>query len=247
MSVISLKQKNISSTWQNIGTIIGDTNIDGYKFYLKQFKAKKGDIIATEAQIPSGNGNVINVIVWGRIADIYSYNDFLPNEATKALTEKEINIEDTILPMTTNDAICIVKNIGYTTSRNYLNDNYDLRPMNYPVLTGTSVKYPATEDLISLLNSGMKKKNPIYIGNLITRQDVKVFVSADEMVSRHVLVIGMTGAGKSVWVRRAVRELMQLLYPILIIDPHGDNLGSVQKAKILFPDTIIKLFYPKIF
>ena len=66
------------------------------------------------------------------------------------------------------------------------------------------------------------------------------------MVSRHVLVIGMTGAGKSVWVRRAVRELMQLLYPILIIDPHGDNLGIVQKAKKLFPDKIIKLFYPKI-
>ena len=65
--------------------------------------------------------------------------------------------------MTTNDAICIVKNIGYTTSRNYLNDNYDLRPMNYPVLTGTSVKYPATEDLISLLNSGMKKKNPNFL------------------------------------------------------------------------------------
>ena len=66
------------------------------------------------------------------------------------------------------------------------------------------------------------------------------------MVSRHVLVIGMTGSGKSVWVRRAVRELMQKQYPILIIDPHGDNLGIVQKAKKLFPDHKIKLFYPKI-
>ena len=66
------------------------------------------------------------------------------------------------------------------------------------------------------------------------------------MVSRHVLVIGMTGSGKSVWVRRAVRELMEKQYPILIFDPHGDNLGIVQKAKKLFPNHKIKLFYPKI-
>ena len=39
-----------------------------------------------------------------------------------------------------------------------------------------------------------------------------MFVSADNMVSRHVLVIGMTGSGKSVWVRRAVRELMEKQY-----------------------------------
>ena len=55
----------------------------------------------------------------------------------------------------------------------------------------------------------MNGKNPIFIGNLVARKDVDVFVSADNMVSRHVLVIGMTGAGKSVWVRRAVRELME--------------------------------------
>ena len=65
------------------------------------------------------------------------------------------------------------------------------------------------------------------------------------MVSRHVLVIGMTGAGKSVWVRRAVRELMEKQYPILIFDPHGDNLGIVQKAKKLFPNHKIKLFILK--
>ena len=48
------------------------------------------------------------------------------------------------------------------------------------------------------------------------------------------VLVGMTGAGKSVWVRRAVRELMEKQYPILIFDPHGDNLGIVQKAKNYF-------------
>ena len=151
---------------------------------------------------------------------------------------------DTILPLTKNDSICMVKNLGYT--KNSIGEKLVLLPLNYPVAPGGTVKYPANKDLSALLNADMSSKNPIYIGNLVARKDVDVFVSADNMVSRHVLVIGMTGSGKSVWVRRAVRELMQKQYPILIIDPHGDNLGIVQKAKKLFPNHSIKLFYPKI-
>ena len=65
-------------------------------------------------------------------------------------------------------------------------------------------------------------------------------------LNKNIVLLGMTGSGKSVWVRRAVRELMVKQYPILIVDPHGDNLGIVQKAKKLFPEHDIKLFYPKI-
>ena len=240
----SLKIKKISDPWTNIGTILGQTSINDYSFHLKKFKAKKGDIVAAEAKLPTGEGKVIDVIVWGRIMEIISSNEFLPNEAAKELTEGNINIQDTILPLTKNDAVCTVRNLGYT--KNDLDQKLSLLPLNYPVSPGGAVKYPASKDLESLLNTDMNGRNPIFIGNLVARRDVDVHVSADNMVSRHVLVIGMTGSGKSVWVRRAVRELMVKQYPILIIDPHGDNLGIVQKAKKLFPDHSIKLFYPKI-
>ena len=236
--------QKISDPWASIGTIIGQPTINDYTFYLKKFKAKKGDIIAAEAKLPTGEGKVIDVVVWGRIMEIVSSNDFLPNEATKELTEENIDIQNTILPLTKNDSICMVKNLGYT--KNCVGEKMVLIPVNYPVSPGGVVKYPASKDLGTLLNAGMNNKNPLYIGSLVARKDIDVFVSADNMVSRHVLVIGMTGSGKSVWVRRAVRELMQKQYPILIIDPHGDNLGIVQKAKKLFPDHKIKLFYPKI-
>ena len=241
---LNIKIRKISDPWTNIGTILGQTTINDYSFYLKKFKAKKGDIVAAEAKLPTGEGKVIDVIVWGRIMEIISTNDFLPNEASKELSEGNINIQDTILPLTKNDAVCSVKNLGYT--KNIFGKKLSLIPLNYPVAPGGAVKYPASKDLESLLNADMNGKNPIFIGNLVARKDVDVHVSADNMVSRHVLVIGMTGSGKSVWVRRAVRELMQKQYPILIIDPHGDNLGIVQKAKKLFPDHKIKLFYPKI-
>ncbi len=236
--------KKITEPWTSIGTILGQPVIDSYTFYLKKYKAKKGDIVAAEAKLPTGEGKVIDVIVWGRITEIISSNDFLPNEATKELTEENINIQDTILPLTKNDSICMVTNLGYT--KNQVGEKMLLLPINYPVAPGGTIKYPAKKDLASLLNSEMNSKNPILIGKLVAREDIDVFVSADNMVSRHVLVIGMTGSGKSVATRRLMRELMHKDYPILIIDPHGDYLGIVKQAKKLFPKHAIKLFYPKI-
>ena len=239
-----MQTKKISEPWISIGTILGQPIIDSYTFYLKKYKAKKGDIVAAEAKLPTGEGKVIDVVVWGRIMEIISSNDFLPNEATKELTEENINIQDTILPLTKNDSVCMVKNLGYT--KNCVGEKMTLTPINYPVSPGGTIKYPAPKDLASLLNSEMDSKNPILIGNLVARKDIKVFVSADNMVSRHVLVIGMTGSGKSVVTRRILRELMEKKYPIMVIDPHGDYLGIVQQAKKLFPNHNIKLFYPKI-
>ena len=239
-----MQNKKITEPWTSIGTILGQPIIDSYTFYLKKYKAKKGDIIAAEAKLPTGEGKVIDVIVWGRITEIISSNDFLPNEATKELTEENINIQDTILPLTKNDSICMVKNLGYT--KNQVGEKMLLLPINYPVAPGGTIKYPATKDLASLLNAEMNSKNPILIGYLVAREDINVFVSADNMVSRHVLVIGMTGSGKSVVTRRLMRELMYKDYPIVIIDPHGDYLGIVKQANKLFPKHAIKLFYPKI-
>ena len=236
--------KKLTEPWTSIGTILGQPVIDSYTFYLKKYKAKKGDIIAAEAKLPTGEGKVIDVIVWGRIAEIISSNDFLPNEATKELTEENINIQDTILPLTKNDSICMVKNLGYT--KNQVGEKMLLLPITYPVAPGGTIKYPAKKDLASLLNAEMNSKNPILIGSLVARADINVFVSADNMVSKHVLVIGMTSSGKSVATRRIMRELMYKDYPIVIIDPHGDYLGIVKQAKKLFPKHAIKLFYPKI-
>ena len=72
------KMTKLSSPWADIGTILGQTSISDYMFYLKKFKAKKGDIVAAESKLPTGEGRVIDVIVWGRIMEIVSTNDFLP-------------------------------------------------------------------------------------------------------------------------------------------------------------------------
>ena len=87
--------KKLSDPWISIGTILGQTTIDDYTFHLQKFKAKKGDIVASEAKLPTGDGRIIEVIVWGRIMEISSTNEFLPNEATKELTDGNILIQNT--------------------------------------------------------------------------------------------------------------------------------------------------------
>ncbi len=100
--------------WQSIGTVLGETNIDHFYFSLKNYKAKKGDIITTESKIPSSEGNVIPVTVWGKISSIESSNAFFPTEAAQELTNENIDIRDTILPMTRDELICKVIILGFT-------------------------------------------------------------------------------------------------------------------------------------
>ena len=42
--------------WKSIGTVLGETNISEFYFSLKNYKAKKGDIITTESKVPSSEG-----------------------------------------------------------------------------------------------------------------------------------------------------------------------------------------------
>jgi DNA helicase HerA-like ATPase len=55
----------------------------------------------------------------------------------------------------------------------------------------------------------------------------------------------MTGGGKTVAARRIIRELIDLKYPLVIFDPHGDYLGFFEKRS-LFKDTSVRIFYPMI-
>ena len=52
--------------WQSIGTVLGETNINEFYFSEKITK-QKGDIVATETNVPDGNGKIISVTVWEKL------------------------------------------------------------------------------------------------------------------------------------------------------------------------------------
>ena len=75
------------SKWQTIGTVLGETNINEFFFSLKNYQAKKGDIVATETNVPDGNGKIISVTVWGKIMSIDCSNEWFPRQAAQELAD----------------------------------------------------------------------------------------------------------------------------------------------------------------
>ena len=130
----------ITNTENMIGTVVGNTSTDSYKFILRSFRAKVGDIVATLSAIPDDNKSHGNAIIWGRIVSIDRHNPFFPAEAAQELAEQNLRLIDTVL----------------STSRDYLNaevlilgssdedssSQMDLSPLTYPVQPAARVINP---------------------------------------------------------------------------------------------------------
>jgi DNA helicase HerA-like ATPase len=120
-----------------------------------------------------------------------------------------------------------------------------LSPLTYPVKPSGEVLYPPADDVRRLLIGDEDNSPKLPIGTLIARGDVEVSLSARQIVSRHLAILAMTGGGKTVAARRIIRELIDLKYPLVIFDPHGDYLGFFEKRS-MFNGTRIRIFYPMI-
>ena len=105
-----------NNNWKTIGTVLGETNINSYLFMLQSFKAKKNDMVTTQTSIPDGNGKIIKVNVWGKIASINCSNEWFPRQAAQEMAFQNINIEDTPLPTSRDELICKV-NISVIQNR----------------------------------------------------------------------------------------------------------------------------------
>lgn len=235
--------------WKNIGTVVGNTSTGAYTFILRSYQAKLGDIVATRVEIPAtAEGPRPTVTVWGRIIGIDRFNPFFPAEAAQELADQNIRFLDTVLSGSRDHLEAEVLILGTTISGQ--SGNARLSPLTYPVKPSAEVFYPGADDIRRLLigddGDPNKPKPPtLRIGTLIARSDVEVTLSARHVVSRHLAILAMTGGGKTVAARRIIRELINLKYPLLIFDPHGDYLGFFEKAA-LFPDSKIQILYPMI-
>lgn len=232
----------LTETENMIGTVVGNTSTDSYRFILRSFRAKVGDIVATLSAIPDDNKSHGNAIIWGRIVSIDRHNPFFPAEAAQELAEQNLRLIDTVL----------------STSRDYLNaevlilgasnedsgSQMDLSPLTYPVQPAARVINPPATAIRQLLGASEDSVPKLHVGTLLGRADVDVSLSANKVVSRHLAILAMTGGGKTVAARRIILELIKHGYPIVIFDPHGDYLGFYENRSKLPPDTDVKLFYP---
>lgn len=234
--------------WPRIGTVVGEASTGRYTFILRNLEAKLGDIVATRVDVPVTSGAKKELAtVWGRIISIDRFNPFFPAEAAQELANENIRFLDTVLSGSRDHLEAEVLILGTTFGANA--SNAQLSPLTYPVKPSAEVLYPSADAIRQLLTGDDDRRDPppakLLVGTLIARNDVQVSLSAKDVVSRHLAILAMTGGGKTVAARRMIRELIELSYPLVIFDPHGDYLGFYEQKK-LFPKAKIRVLYPVI-
>lgn len=225
----------------HIGTVVGNTSPQEFRFVLRSQAAKMGDLVAVEMDVPTQpSSKPDTVTVWGRIVELDRYNPFLPLEAGQELADENLKLLDTVLSFSRDQTEAKVLVLGCAP----IGEFKSLSPLNYPVTPGAEVVLPPTEAVKRIL-TGDEEVHRLRLGHLVGRREVDVNIKTNAIVARHMAILAMTGGGKTVAARRVIRELLAARYPLVILDPHGDYLGFWARRD-LFPNNQIKLFFPSL-
>ncbi len=65
----------------------------------------------------------------------------------------------------------------------------------------------------------------VRLGHLLTREEVKVYADMNRIISRHLAVLAVTGAGKSNAIAVIVKEALKLGAPLILFDMHSEYTG----------------------
>ncbi|HDH41476.1 MAG TPA: ATP-binding protein [Candidatus Altiarchaeales archaeon] len=186
-----------------IGQIIGATTLRGFRFVIK--KGMEKHVKRDEFVIV--NESVTNNKILGIIKDITISNELLPDEFGRDLRLGDIILNEGEYPVPT------VKILGYECENGLELPRHGIKP-------GSSVKLADDNTLKRILRQ--EKDTSALIGTLSTRESVPVYVSVNDIVSRHCAILAMTGAGKSYTVGVLIEELLKKRGSVIVFDPHGE-------------------------
>ena len=105
---------------------------------------------------------------------------------------------------------------GKVTILGDIDDN--LKLPRTPAPPGTPI-YKASKDI---LNDIFEMNSSLKLGHLISQEDIEVGVDINKMVSRHLAILAMTGAGKSNTVSVIIDELLRYKGTMLVFDMHSE-------------------------
>ena len=197
-----------------VGICVGETSLSEVTF-ISDKMPKVGEYVTIEYDGKKVLGMIENLIR-GNDALNVDINDF------KAIQKiSRIGVED-------NYVRGKVKILGD------VNDN--LKLPRTPVLPGTEIQLADSE----VLEEIFKVRNPIKLGCLVNQRDVDVNVDANPILSRHLAILAMTGAGKSNTVSVLIDQLLGYNVPVFVFDMHGEYKDAE------FPNGQVNVIKPKI-
>ncbi|MDO5815371.1 MAG: ATP-binding protein [Methanobrevibacter sp.] len=197
-----------------VGICVGETNLSEVTFISDQMP-QVGQYVTIEYDGKKVLGMVEN-LVRGNDALNVDINDF------KAIQKiSRIGVEDNYIR-------------GKVKILGDVNDN--LKLPRTPALPGTEIKLADAD----VLKEIFEVTNPIRLGTLVNQKEVEVNVDANPILSRHLAILAMTGAGKSNTVSVLIDQLLAYNVPVFVFDMHGEYKGAE------FPNGNVNVIRPKI-
>lgn len=210
-----------------VGTIVGESTSREFRLAVAHEEIREQDIIVVEAELrqPGNQASIERIRVWAKIQSIERLNPLFPSEAGHELAATKTNPFDTVLSLSREMVTAVCQVLGVEPIDGSGRGKLD--QLRYPPQPASSAYRPSSEDIARVVVGELQEKQTraLDIANLANRSEISVSVDGHAIVSRHLAILAMTGAGKSWTARRIIEELAQKNYPIVIFDPHGDYTG----------------------
>ena len=210
-----------------VGTLVGESTSKEFRLAVTPEAIREQDIIAVDATLKEKeeSGKSGKIRVWAKVQRIERINPFFPAEAGHELAETQTDPMDTVLSLSREMVSAVCQVLGYEQLTGGWSGK--LESLRYPPKPATRAYDPDSKDLKRVLVGKLEdeSKSAINIATLSNRDNVDVEVDGHAIVTRHLAILAMTGAGKSWTARRIIEQLSAKSYPMVIFDPHGDYTG----------------------
>ena len=210
-----------------VGTLVGESTSKEFRLAVAHETIREQDIIAVDATLNTTDENAQseNLRVWAKVQRIERINPLFPVEAGHELAETRTDPMDTVLSLSREVVSAVCQVLGAESLGS--NGTGKLDTLRYPPKPATSAYRPDSENLARVLIGDLNENqiSAIDIATLSNRPNVDVKIDGHAIVTRHLAILAMTGAGKSWAARRIIEELSNKNYPMIVFDPHGDYTG----------------------
>jgi hypothetical protein len=210
-----------------VGTIVGESTSREFRLALAHESVREQDIIAVDAELrrPDGGPNAERIRVWAKVQRIERVNPLFPHEAGHELAATQTHPLDTVLSLSREMVTAVCQVLGSEPLEGSAGGRLD--HLRYPAQPATSAYRPSSADIARIVLGELQSKQArsLDLATLSNRPEIDVKVDGHAVVSRHLAILAMTGAGKSWTARRTIEELAKKNYPVVIFDPHGDYTG----------------------
>lgn len=222
-------------TQQYVGTIVGESTSREFRLAVAHEAIREQDIIAVDAKLRSTDPNIKEperIRIWAKVQRIERLNPLFPSEAGHELAATQTSPFDTVLSLSREmvTAVCQVLGMEFMGDKS----GGKLDHLRYPAQPASTAYRPESADIGRVVLGDLQKQQgrALDIAMLSNRREVNVLVDGHAIVTRHLAVLAMTGAGKSWTARRIIEQLAEKNYPIVIFDPHGDYSRLAEVATL---------------